>query len=148
VLGRIKAKRPAAVAPLRSASLDPPCARGRQGRLPRRKQKETPTLKIYGVILEVVGELRAVVGQIERRDGDLARQMRRAMCSVALNVAEGMGSGGRNRPARYHTALGSMQETMACIEVSVALGYIESVDAGLVDRMRKIVGTLVRLVGK
>ncbi len=58
-------------------------------------------LRIYGVILEVVGELRGVVGQIERRDGDLARQMRRAMCSVALNVGEGMGSGGRNRGARY-----------------------------------------------
>jgi four helix bundle protein len=105
-------------------------------------------LKIYGVILQVVGELRPVVGQIERRDADLARQMRRAMCSVALNVAEGMGSGGRNRPARYHTALGSMQETMACVEVSQALGYIGEVDAGLVDRMRRIIGTLVRLVGK
>ena len=45
-------------------------------------------LRIYGVILEVVTDLRPVVGQIERRDADLARQMRRAMCSVALNVAE------------------------------------------------------------
>src|ERR1700721_2153020 len=105
-------------------------------------------LRIYGVILDVGGELRPVVGQIERRDADLARQMRRAMCSVALNVAEGMGSQGRNRPARYHTALGSMQETIACVEGSLALGYIGAVDAGLVDQMRKIVGTLVRLVGK
>ena len=105
-------------------------------------------LRIYGVILEVVGALRPVVGQIERRDADLGRQMRRAMCSVALNVAEGMGSGGRNRNARYHTALGSMQETMACVEVGAALGYVGTVDPELVDRMRKIIGTLVRLVGK
>jgi four helix bundle protein len=105
-------------------------------------------LRIYGVIIEVVRELRPVVGQIERRDADLARQMRRAMCSVALNVAEGMGSGGKNRGARYHTALGSMQETMACVEVGSALGYVGAVDAGLLDRMDKIVGTLVRLVGK
>jgi len=45
-------------------------------------------LEIYGVIIEVVGELKTVVVQIERRDPDLARQMRRAMCSVALNAAE------------------------------------------------------------
>jgi len=102
-------------------------------------------LKTYPVILEVVGELRPVVKQIERCDADLARQMRRPMCSVALNTAEGMGSQGRLRATRYHSALGSMQETMACVEVGTALGYLEGCDAGLVDRMRRIVGTLVRL---
>jgi four helix bundle protein len=102
-------------------------------------------LDIYGVILGVVAELKTTVAQIERCDADLARQMRRAMCSVALNVAEGMGSRGRNRGARYHTALGSMQETMACVEVGQALGYAGAVDAELLGRMRRIVGTLVRL---
>ena len=102
-------------------------------------------LMIYGVILEVVAELKPVVGRIERCDPDLARQMRRAMCSVALNTAEGMGSRGKLRNARYHTALGSMQETMACVEVGAALGYLNSVDALLADRMKRIVGTLVRL---
>jgi four helix bundle protein len=102
-------------------------------------------LRIYGVILEVVAELRPVVGQIERCDADLARQMRRAMCSVALNTAEGMGSRGRLRKVRYHSALGSMQETMACVEVGTALGYLAGCDEGLVDRMRRIVATLVRL---
>ncbi len=105
-------------------------------------------LRIYDVILEVIWELRPVIGTIERRDADLARQMRRAAASVALNTAEGMCSQGKNRPARYHTAMGSMRETLACIEVGVALGYLEPVDAGLVDRIRKIIGTLVRLVGK
>ena len=102
-------------------------------------------LEIYSVILEVVKELRPVVGQIERCDADLARQMRRAMCSVALNTAEGMGSRGKLRSVRYHSALGSMQETMACVDVGTALGYLESVDAALVDRMKRITGTLVRL---
>ena len=102
-------------------------------------------LRIYGVILEVVAELRPVVGQIERCDADLARQMRRAMCSVALNTAEGMGSRGRLRNARYHTALGSMRETFACIEVGQALGYLTQVDDELTDRMHRIVGTLVKL---
>jgi four helix bundle protein len=102
-------------------------------------------LRIYSVILEVVAELRPVVGRIERCDADLARQMRRAMCSVALNTAEGMGSRGKLRRVRYHSALGSMQETMACVEVGAALGYVEGIDAMLMDRMRRIVGTLVRL---
>jgi four helix bundle protein len=105
-------------------------------------------LRIYDVILEVVAELRPVIGQIERRDGDLARQMRRAACSVVLNTAEGMNSGGGNRPARYQTAAGSMRETLACVEAGVALGYVQGVDSALVERMRRVIGTLVKLVGK
>jgi len=106
-------------------------------------------LKIYDVIIEVVGELRPVMEQIERCDADLARQMRRAATSVALNTAEGMCSQGKNRAARYYTAMGSMRETLACIEVGLALGYLPSVEDVLVDRIRRIIGTLVvRLVGK
>ena len=103
-------------------------------------------LEIYAVILQVVRELQPSVKKIERCDADLARQMRRAMCSVALNVAEGMGSGGGNRRLRYQTALGSMRETMACVDVGLALGYVEALDEAVLDRTRKVVGTLVRLV--
>jgi hypothetical protein len=45
-------------------------------------------LTIYAVILDVVRGLRPVIGEIERKDPDLGRQMRRATCSVALNVSE------------------------------------------------------------
>ena len=102
-------------------------------------------LRIYDVILEVVGELRPVMGQIERYDADLARQMRRAASSVALNVSEGMYSRGKNRGARYHTAMGSMRETLSCIEVSEALGYVQGVDAGLIDSIDRVVATLTKL---
>jgi four helix bundle protein len=102
-------------------------------------------LEIYDVILRVIAALRPSVKRIERCDADLARQMRRAMSSVALNVAEGMGSRGGNRTARYHTALGSMRETMACIDVGVALGYLDALDDATLDQSRRIVGTLVRL---
>jgi four helix bundle protein len=104
-------------------------------------------LRIYDVILGVVRELGPVMGAIGEHDPDLARQMRRAASSVALNTAEGMYSGGRNTGARYQNALGSMRETLACIEVGVALGYVEGVDAGLEDRIGKIIGTLARLIG-
>ncbi|HWB80018.1 MAG TPA: four helix bundle protein [Nannocystaceae bacterium] len=103
-------------------------------------------LTIYPVILETIQMLRPIRGRIERRDRDLGRQLRRAASSVALNVAEGMYSRGGNRSARYHTALGSARETMACLEVAVAMAYLEHADAVIVDRLDRIVGTLVRLV--
>jgi len=103
-------------------------------------------LEIYDVILRVIAALRPYVKKIEGCDADLARQMRRAMSSVALNVAEGMGSAGGNRRARYHTALGSMRETMACVDAGVALGYVDGIDDATLDQSRRIVGTLVRLV--
>jgi four helix bundle protein len=103
-------------------------------------------LTIYPVILQTISDLRPQLERIERHDRDLGRQMRRAASSVALNVAEGQYSRGRNRAARYHTALGSARETMACLEVAVALGYLDRADADVMDRLGRIVGTLVRLV--
>ena len=103
-------------------------------------------LEIYDVILGVVGELRTVIERVERCDADLGRQMRRAACSVALNTAEAMNSGGGNRRQRYQTAAGSMRETLACVEVGVALGYVGPVPDDLVERIRRVIGTLVKLV--
>ena len=103
-------------------------------------------LRIYPVILETIRSLRPIIAQLERRDPNLASQMRRACSSVALNVAEGMYSRGKNRIARYHTALGSMRETIAGIEVAVAMGYLREPSPELVDRMNHVTGTLVRLV--
>ncbi len=57
-----------------------------------------------------------------------------------------MHSQGKLRTARYHNALGSMRETLACVEVGTALGYIDGIDAALLDRIRKVIGTLVVLV--
>jgi four helix bundle protein len=103
-------------------------------------------LRIYAVVLEVVRGVRPVIEVIERRDPDLGRQMRRAVSSVALNVSEGMYSRGRNRGARYHTAMGSMRETLSCIEVGVALGYVEDVEAELRAQIDHVLGTLFKLV--
>jgi four helix bundle protein len=102
-------------------------------------------LSIYAVILDVVRSLRPVIVEIERKDPDLGRQMRRATCGVALNTSEGMYSRGRNQAARYHSAMGSMRETLSCIEVAIALGYVNAVDASLLDRIDRIVGTLYKL---
>jgi four helix bundle protein len=102
-------------------------------------------LSIYDDMLEVIRVLRARFEAIDRRDSDLARQLRRAASSVVLNVAEGSGSFGRMRTARYRTALGSARETLACLRVAEAFGYVDAMPAAVTDRMDRVVGTLVRV---
>ena len=81
--------------------------------------------------------LRPVIEQVERNDKDLGNQLRRCAASVALNMAEGSGSRGGNRNVRYRSALGSAKETMACLDVAVALGYVESVDPAIRGSQRR-----------
>ena len=102
-------------------------------------------LRIYPVILDTLAALRPELDRIERRDADLGLQLRRAAASVALNTAEGMYSRGRNRAARYHSALGSARETLACLEVAQAL-YAMPVGDAVRARLDELIGTLVRLV--
>jgi four helix bundle protein len=102
-------------------------------------------LRIYTEMLDVLRDMRGALGAIDKRDPDLARQLRRAAASVVLNVAEGSGSFGRMRTARYRTALGSARETMACLETAEAFGYIEAMRGSVTERMNHIIGTLVRV---
>ena len=103
-------------------------------------------LRIYPVILEVLRELQPVLRRIEARDRDLGRQLRRCSTSIALNVAEGMYSRGRNRQARYHSALGSARETLACLEVAEVCGHVAAAEGRLTAELNRVIGTLVKLV--
>ncbi len=103
-------------------------------------------LNVYPIVIEFIGSLRPLLAQIERRDRDLGRQLRRASSSVALNLAEGMYSRGELRTARYHTALGSMRETQSCLEVARAFGYVRELEQSFTANVNRIIGTLVRLV--
>ena len=103
-------------------------------------------LTIYDVSLSVLRKLSPIVTAIERHDSDLARQLRRAASSVTLNLAEGSGSQGRKRNARYFNALGSAREARACLHVALAWSYVESVDATLLDELKRVIATLIRLI--
>ena len=102
-------------------------------------------LRIYEDMLAALKMMRGMVAAIEKRDPDLGRQLRRASSSVALNMAEGSGSFGRVRTVRYRTALGSARETIACLQVAEAYGYVDEIPARVLTTMDHVVGTLVKV---
>jgi four helix bundle protein len=65
---------------------------------------------------------------------------------VALNIAEGSGSHGGTKLARYRTALGSARETVACLDVAVALGYVAQLDGALQSQLHQVQAMLMSLV--
>ena len=103
-------------------------------------------LRIYTVVIDVLRRLRPVVAQIETHDRDLGRQLRRAATSIALNCSEGSGSNGGTRRERYRNALGSARETGACWDAAMALGYVEAIDAALLDGLDHVRAVLVKNV--
>ena len=103
-------------------------------------------LRIYTTVINLLQALRPIVSQIEAHDQDLARQLRRAAASIALNTSEGSGSSGGTRRERYRNALGSARETGACLDVALAFGYVDEVDAGLLDALDHVRATLVKNV--
>ncbi|HEY2510790.1 MAG TPA: four helix bundle protein [Polyangiaceae bacterium] len=105
-----------------------------------------PTFIVLEVAIQAIEKLRPVVAQIRRADRDLGEQLRRALSSIALNIAEGNQSDGGNRLARFSTAAGSNQECRAALRVAVAWGYVEHADIAdgeaLLDRVAALLHRL------
>jgi four helix bundle protein len=108
--------------------------------------EQSPGATRHTTILDVLRELRPVMEEIEAHDRDLARQLRRASTSIALNTGEGSGCNGGTRRERYRNALGSARETGACLDAAMALGYVEAVDPALLDRLDHVRAVLVKNV--
>jgi four helix bundle protein len=102
-------------------------------------------LRIYDVMLDAITMIVPLIKAIERHDRDLANQTQRAANSVALNIAEGSGSCGGVRTARYRTALGSARETVCGLQVAERSRYIAPLSEVLVAKMNHVIGTLVRV---
>ena len=113
--------------------------------MPERAETENEmTLRIMNTAIELVRGMRGTIDCVAQQDADLARQMRRALTSIPLNIAEGERRWNGHGRQRFETAMGSANEVAACLRVADALGYVE-VDAALLDGLDKIARTLRRL---
>ena len=103
-------------------------------------------MKIYELLIAIVKWVGGLSRKVQQHDPDLARQMRRACTSVPLNAVEGWHSQGGNRVARFHNAMGSARETLACLDVAVACGYLREAELGEVrDQLDHVVAVMWRL---
>ncbi len=103
-------------------------------------------LQVASLSIEAVEALRPLVPRIKRHDRSLADQLVRAASSVALNIAEGEHSDPGNRRARFYSAAGSANETLAALKVAAAWGYFPAGEAeAAAVLLRRIIGMLWKL---
>ena len=103
-------------------------------------------MRVYQQAIEMNRQVARVAGCIGRRDLDLLRQLRRAAGSVALNIAEGLGTRAGNRELRFQTALGSAREVQACLDVAEAWGYLGRADGEVRASVDQTAAMLFKLV--
>src|SRR5689334_3086698 len=101
-------------------------------------------LCIHSVVVALFRDVAPLAGVVARRDKDLASQLRSALSSVALNIAEASDQRGARRDSHYSIALGSARESWSALEVAAAWGYIAE-PAGMKPRFDHVIGTLVRV---
>ena len=106
-------------------------------------------MRIYDKSLDLVASVCKLSRKVRQFDPDLARQMRRSVTSVPLNIAEGMYSRAGNRIARYENAMASAKETQAALDVSVRAEYLPAATVEVdLDRIDHIVATLWKWSGQ
>ncbi len=74
--------------------------------------------------LQAAAGLQTVLPVIRKRDRDLFDQVRRAMNSVVLNIAEAEGNDAGTARARFASACGSAKEVRAGLQLAAAYGYV------------------------
>jgi hypothetical protein len=91
---------------------------------------------------------------VSKRDRDLSFQGRVTTSQLPRRAAVAYSIGAfrltpprRSKQSRYHSALGSARETLACLEVAVVSSHIGQ-DRAVHDQLDRIIGTLVKLVAK
>ena len=104
-------------------------------------------LKIYDVSQEVVRKLVPIIVEIERHDGDLAKQLKRARSSIPLNISEGSSARGGKRNLHYGYAKGSAQECIGILETAVSAQYMKRPPEEIIAMLRQIIGTLYMCIG-
>src|SRR6187399_1198425 len=103
-------------------------------------------LQVAELSFELVAALRPLIPRIKRHDRSLADQLVRAASSVALNIGEAELSDPGNRRARFFTAAGSANESLAALKVAVSWGYFPKKEAEPAEALlRRVIGMLWKL---
>jgi four helix bundle protein len=91
-----------------------------------------PRFQVLEVSIEMVAAVAPVIAAIRRRDRSLADQLRRAVASVPMNIAEGNRRAGRDRLHHFRIAAGSADEVVTGLRVAAALdGPVAGTEEGL-----------------
>jgi four helix bundle protein len=83
--------------------------------------------------LQAAEGLHPLLPIIRKADRDLFDQVRRAMNSVVLNIAEADGNDAGNARSRFATACGSAKEVRAGLQLAQAYGYLGQTRSAKVD---------------
>lgn len=105
-------------------------------------------LDAYNVALEALIQGDAVARQLPRGYAKLADQMRRALLSAHLGIAEAASRTGADRRARFRCARGEASEAAAALEAATALALapVERVEP-IVHLLARLCAMLTRLAG-
>ena len=101
-------------------------------------------LDVYYLSLEIIADLNPVLDELKRKCPHLHDQLDRSLTSTPLAIAEGSRSRGRIRNTHYDRGLTSMDESIAALAVAVVRKYIKPVDQVIIEKMKRVVGTLVK----
>jgi four helix bundle protein len=104
-------------------------------------------LIVLDVAIHGVEVLRPIVARIRECDRDLGEQLRRALSSIVLNIAEGSRSQGGHRIARFSTAAGSNGESRAGLRLAVAWGYVAADEVAAGERVLDRVAAMLYGLG-
>ena len=120
-----------------------------EAKRPAAPTRSARDLDVYRLAIEVVGEVGQVFPALAGWDRDLVSQMRRAVASVPLNLAEGLQRIGRDREHLLGVALGSAAEVRAILNVAAAAGTLGTKSHAALDaKLDRVCAMAYRLRGR
>ena len=102
-------------------------------------------LRILDDVLVLVRDVATFATASSRHDACLAKQLRSALSSAALDIAEGSSQRGARLSNHCCIALRSARESFTALRVAEAWGYIAPLPLPIADRFDKVFATLTKL---
>ena len=104
-------------------------------------------MNIHDMTIRAIRETRPLAARIERRDRGLAKQLREAVTSAALNASEGEHGRKGHRPEKLSVAMNSAKEARTALRAAAAWGYIGATESAVAeDALDHVAATLWRMI--